>query len=236
MSTEVALKPCPFCGCDTPIVKILEASYWNRCIECPRCFCKTGEYNGGNEGHMRDMRVAWNRRAPGAECTDTERDAADCAQKASTGEASPEIVSLTDALLDLGEATDWQIPEDSTPSAVSADAQGVVGHSPGCAVYDVTRPELGECSCGFESEACCGRPQNWGANINKAIELLMNGCNAMLGLAQLLSHRDDLPPEVLEVLRNNHRIDEAREALIYACALQRSPSPDAAQIVEGREK
>ncbi len=44
-------------------------------------------------------------------------------------------------------------------------------------------------------------------------DALVTGCNALLGLLQLLSHRKDLPPEVLEVLTNNHRIDEAKEAL-----------------------
>lgn len=41
---------------------------------------------------------------------------------------------------------------------------------------------------------------------------LYDGCNAMLGLVQLLLGRDDLTPELREVLTTNHRIAEARTA------------------------
>ena len=53
------LLPCPFCGA-SPKVKEIKHHYWNVCIECPRCWCKTGEYN--NASHFRDMVQAWNRR------------------------------------------------------------------------------------------------------------------------------------------------------------------------------
>lgn len=56
------LLSCPFCGND-PVVKKLDHGYWDRCITCTVCCCKTGEYSSGNAGHMAAMREAWNRRA-----------------------------------------------------------------------------------------------------------------------------------------------------------------------------
>lgn len=40
--------------------------------------------------------------------------------------------------------------------------------------------------------------------------------NAMLGLIQLVSGRDDLTPELREVFRTNHRIGEAQAAIAKA--------------------
>jgi len=47
-------------------------------------------------------------------------------------------------------------------------------------------------------------------------DALASGCRAVLGLIQLISHRDDLTPELREVLRSNHRIAEAEAALAKA--------------------
>lgn len=44
---------------------------------------------------------------------------------------------------------------------------------------------------------------------------LLNGCNAMLGLIQLILARDDLTPELREaiMMQEGHRIGEARAAV-----------------------
>jgi hypothetical protein len=42
---------------------------------------------------------------------------------------------------------------------------------------------------------------------------LVDGCNAVLGLIQLISHRKDLSPELRAVLTNNHRVQEAEATL-----------------------
>lgn len=45
---------------------------------------------------------------------------------------------------------------------------------------------------------------------------LYNGCNALLGLIQLVCNRDDMPPEIRKVLQENHRTIEARDACMKA--------------------
>lgn len=45
---------------------------------------------------------------------------------------------------------------------------------------------------------------------------LKDGCNALLGLLQLVAARSDCPPEIMEALTISHRIDEARAALSQA--------------------
>lgn len=50
------------------------------------------------------------------------------------------------------------------------------------------------------------------------IERLRDGCNAMLGLVQMLLDRDDLTPEVRMVLETSHRVHEARAAISHAAA------------------
>jgi hypothetical protein len=45
---------------------------------------------------------------------------------------------------------------------------------------------------------------------------LLNGCRALLGLVQLVSGRDDLPADLREALRSNHRIAEAEAAIAKA--------------------
>jgi hypothetical protein len=42
---------------------------------------------------------------------------------------------------------------------------------------------------------------------------LLDGCNALVGLIQLVSSRDDIPPEVRDILRTNHRVIEAQRAI-----------------------
>ena len=45
---------------------------------------------------------------------------------------------------------------------------------------------------------------------------LVNGCNALLGLIQLVCGRDDIPAEIKEALESSHRVGEARAAVIKA--------------------
>jgi hypothetical protein len=53
---------------------------------------------------------------------------------------------------------------------------------------------------------------------------LLNGCRALLGLLQLVICRDDISPELQNVLRGNHRIAEAEAALAKAT----EPQPEGA--------
>lgn len=48
------------------------------------------------------------------------------------------------------------------------------------------------------------------------IEELYDGCNALLGLLQLLLGRDDLPDEVREAMQTSHRVEEAEAATAKA--------------------
>jgi hypothetical protein len=48
------------------------------------------------------------------------------------------------------------------------------------------------------------------------IKDLYNGCNALLGLLQLLSHRDDVSDDLRGFLTSGHRIDEAEKAVAKA--------------------
>jgi hypothetical protein len=45
---------------------------------------------------------------------------------------------------------------------------------------------------------------------------LFNGCNALLGLIQLLAANPDTPPALLHILTENHRIAEAEAAVAKA--------------------
>jgi hypothetical protein len=45
---------------------------------------------------------------------------------------------------------------------------------------------------------------------------LYNGCNALLGLIQLILNRGDITPELREALNTSHRIEEARAAIAKA--------------------
>lgn len=53
---------------------------------------------------------------------------------------------------------------------------------------------------------------------------LFDGCNALLGLCQLLLTRDDLPPAVREALANSHRVEEARAAIAKALGTSEAQS------------
>jgi hypothetical protein len=57
---QETLKSCPFCGGKAKIREI-DHVFWDRCIECTVCYCKTGEYN--NVDHTAQMIAAWNRRS-----------------------------------------------------------------------------------------------------------------------------------------------------------------------------
>jgi hypothetical protein len=59
-------------------------------------------------------------------------------------------------------------------------------------------------------------PYEANARLIAAAPDLKNGCNALLGLISLILARDDLTPELREVLTNNHRIDEAHNAIVKA--------------------
>ena len=54
------------------------------------------------------------------------------------------------------------------------------------------------------------------AHLIAAAPQLYDGCNALLGLLQLLLNRDDLPAEVREAMQTSHRVGEARAALALA--------------------
>jgi hypothetical protein len=54
------------------------------------------------------------------------------------------------------------------------------------------------------------------ARLIAAAPELFDGCNALLGLLQLVSGRDDVTPELREVLRTNHRVAEAEAAVAKA--------------------
>ena len=42
---------------------------------------------------------------------------------------------------------------------------------------------------------------------------LVDGCNAVLGLVQLVCGRDDMPPAIKEALETSHRVEEALAAV-----------------------
>jgi hypothetical protein len=60
------------------------------------------------------------------------------------------------------------------------------------------------------------KEQNANARLIAAAPELYDGCNAMLGLVQLILGRDDLSSELREVLTTNHRIAEAEAATAKA--------------------
>jgi hypothetical protein len=45
---------------------------------------------------------------------------------------------------------------------------------------------------------------------------LVDGCNALLGLIQLVCARKDMPLDIKRALESSHRVDEARAALAKA--------------------
>jgi hypothetical protein len=57
------------------------------------------------------------------------------------------------------------------------------------------------------------------AHLIAAAPDLFDGCNALLGLIQLVCARDDMPPEIREALETSHRREEARIAVAKARGL-----------------
>lgn len=45
---------------------------------------------------------------------------------------------------------------------------------------------------------------------------LLDGCNALLGLLQLISHRFDVSDQLRDVLLTNYRVNEAKAAIAKA--------------------
>lgn len=54
------------------------------------------------------------------------------------------------------------------------------------------------------------------ARLIAAAPELLDGCNALLGLIQLVCARDDMPAAIREALETSHRVDEARAAIAKA--------------------
>lgn len=54
------------------------------------------------------------------------------------------------------------------------------------------------------------------ANLIAAAPELYEGCNALLGLLQLLLGRDDLPDDVRDAMQTSHRVEEAKAAVAKA--------------------
>jgi hypothetical protein len=51
------------------------------------------------------------------------------------------------------------------------------------------------------------------ARLIAAAPELLDGCNALLGLIQLVCARDDMPAAIREALTTSHRVEEARAAI-----------------------
>ena len=52
------------------------------------------------------------------------------------------------------------------------------------------------------------------AHFIAAVWDLYDGCNALLGLLQLIRDRDDVSAELAEIIRTSHRVNEAEQAAI----------------------
>jgi hypothetical protein len=81
------------------------------------------------------------------------------------------------------------------------DSEGEIYVCHSATVCDVTAV----CTIRDENEA--------NARLIAAAPELYGGCNALLGLIQLLLGRDDLTDELRQVLTTNHRIGEANAAV-----------------------
>jgi len=55
-----------------------------------------------------------------------------------------------------------------------------------------------------------------GSEAAEVIKGLYDGCNALLGLIQLLAANPDTPPALLRILTESHRIAEAEQAVSRA--------------------
>lgn len=58
------------------------------------------------------------------------------------------------------------------------------------------------------------------ARAEAVIKQMTDGCNAVLGLVQLIQGRDDLPAQLRVVLIDNHRVNEAKAAVRAAAQWQ----------------
>jgi hypothetical protein len=54
------------------------------------------------------------------------------------------------------------------------------------------------------------------AHLCSAAGELFNGCNALIGLIQLVCSRKDMPPQIKEALETSHRLAEALAAVSLA--------------------
>jgi hypothetical protein len=93
--------------------------------------------------------------------------------------------------------------------------------------FELTIVEAGKPTYEWRFIASCGLPDEEdndftleeveaNARLIAAAPDLLDGCNALLGLLQLLSHRDDISDDVREFLTKGHRIDEAEAAVAKA--------------------
>lgn len=58
--------------------------------------------------------------------------------------------------------------------------------------------------------------QEANAHLIAAAPELLDGCNALLGLIQLVCDRDDMPAAIREALTTSHRVEEANGAIAKA--------------------
>ena len=71
--------------------------------------------------------------------------------------------------------------------------------------------------CEMQNEGYFGREQMIAnARLIAAAPELYDACNALLGLLQLLEGNPLTHPEIVQVIRTNHRVEEARAAIAKA--------------------
>ncbi len=66
---------------------------------------------------------------------------------------------------------------------------------------------------GFDNTGLTADENRANARLIAAAPDLLDGCNALLGLIQLIESRDDLPPTLRQALVGNHRVEEALAAI-----------------------
>lgn len=52
------------------------------------------------------------------------------------------------------------------------------------------------------------------AKLFRAAADLYNGCNALIGLIDLVCHRGDMPPQIKAALQTNHRLQDAQATVL----------------------
>lgn len=75
------------------------------------------------------------------------------------------------------------------------------------------QPDAGRWSLYDARGACLARfnlDNGFASGLASAAPELLDACNGLIGLTQLLLARDDLPAEVREVLQTNHRVVDAK--------------------------